>query len=86
MTLEEAVELLAKGKRAAVNSVGTNDLVVKLLAEEKTENYGCYVADMKKLGPNGSHIGEYRTVEEVKKHFAGLSIAPDINPNGWVVE
>jgi hypothetical protein len=88
MTLEEVDKQLTPEHRTAINTVGENEIIVKKRLPDTSEKpYVCYFAiePKKPSGFNGSLLGEFSSLEEVKNHFIGLSFASDIDPDGWVV-
>ncbi|HEX6483701.1 MAG TPA: hypothetical protein VF043_33055 [Ktedonobacteraceae bacterium] len=88
MTLEEAEKEFTHEHRTAINTVGANEIVVKKRLPDTAEKpyVAYYVRDPQKpFAYNGGLLGEYSTLEEVKNHFIGLSFAPEIDPNRWVV-
>jgi hypothetical protein len=88
MTLEEAEKEFTHEHRTAINTIGTNELVVKKhLPNSAEKSYAVfYVREPQKpIAFNTGLLGEYSTLEEVKNHFIGLSFASEIDPNGWFI-
>ncbi len=88
MTLEEAEKRLTSEQRTIINTVGENEIVVKKrLSDTAKKLYSVYYAIKPKepSGFNGSFLGEYSDLEEVRNHFIDLSFASDIDQHGWAI-
>jgi hypothetical protein len=88
MTLEEAEKEFTHEHRTAINTVCANEIVVKKrLLDTAEKPYALYYVrePQKPIAFNGSLLGEYFSLGDVKNHLLALPFAPDIDLNGWVV-
>ena len=84
MTFEEVTAQWTNKTKTIGTRVGNKEVIVEFLPDRNL-----YVLKENELWKvqfsNGRFIGEYSTLEEVESHFADLSCAKDIDPNGWVI-
>lgn len=88
MTLEEAEKAFTNEYRTAINTSGTNEIIVKKrLPNIAGKPYVVYYMQepQQPFAFTGGLLGEYATLDEVKNCFIGLSFASAIDPNGWIV-